>query len=68
MDELIKLVTQKTGLSPELARKAAETVLGFVKAKLPPAVASQIDSLIAGESPGGLGGLAGGLGDLLGKK
>ena len=35
MDELIKLVSQKTGLSAEMAKTAVETVVGFLKDKLP---------------------------------
>jgi nucleoid DNA-binding protein len=36
MDDLIKLVAEKTGISPEQAKTAVETVMGFVKEKLPP--------------------------------
>jgi len=68
MDELVKLVAEKTGLPPEGARTAVETVLGFLKARLPEPIASQIDGLVAGagsagplrDLPGGLGGLLGG--------
>jgi hypothetical protein len=56
MDELIKLVSDKTGLSAEASKQAVDTVLQFLKARLPGPIASQIDSLLAG------GGLAGGLG------
>lgn len=53
MQELIKMVSDKTGLSEDQARKAAETVLGYLKGKLPPAVASQLDSVASGGSSGG---------------
>jgi len=67
MDELVKLVAQKTEISHEQAKTAVETVLGFLKSKLPPAIAGQIDAVLAGGA-GGLGGVAQGLGGLLGKK
>lgn len=67
MDELINLVSQKTGLPPDKARAAVETVIGFIKDRLPPPIASQIDTLLAGggmpkdlaKSPGGILGQGG---------
>ena len=46
MDELIKQVVSKTGISEDQARTAVTTVLGFVKDKLPAPIASQIDNAI----------------------
>jgi hypothetical protein len=71
MEELVKLVAGKTGLSEGHARLAVETVVSFLKDKLPAPIAGQIDSVIGGG--GGLGGLdvgsiGGALGGLLGKK
>ncbi len=63
MDELINLVAQRTGLAPDQARTAVDTVLGFLKTRLPGPVASQLDSLVGGAS-GGPGGTSGGLGDI----
>ncbi len=63
MDELVKLVVQKTGISESQAKIAVETVIGFLKQKLPAPVASQIDGLL-----GGAGGVMKGLGGMLGKK
>jgi hypothetical protein len=69
MDELIKLVSEKTGLSEEMAKTAVDTVIGFLKQKLPAPIASQIDGLLGGASDAsGLGGMAQGLGSLLGKR
>lgn len=69
MDELVKLVSQKTGLSEDMAKTAVETVVNFLKDKLPAPIAGQIDSALSG---GGiadkLGGLAGGLGGMFGKQ
>jgi hypothetical protein len=64
MDELVKLVTQKTGISDDQARAAVETVLGFLKQKLPAPIAGQIDSLLAG---GSMPDLSKGVGGLFGK-
>jgi hypothetical protein len=63
MDELIKLVTQKTGISEAQAKTAVETVVTFLKQKLPAPLASQVDSALAGGMPN-----LGALGGLLGKK
>jgi hypothetical protein len=65
MEELINLVSQKTGLPQDKAKLAVDTVIGFLKKKLPPAIAGQLDTVLAGGSlPGditkSLGGLLGG--------
>jgi uncharacterized protein (DUF2267 family) len=67
MDELIKLVTKNAGISEAQAKKAVETVLGFLKDKLPAPVAGQVEAALKGDV-GGLGDLAGGLGGMFGKK
>ncbi|HET89396.1 MAG TPA: hypothetical protein ENN99_01445 [Chloroflexi bacterium] len=69
MDELIALVSQKTGLSEEMSKRAVEIVLEYLKKKLPAPIAGRIDDVLGGgEALGGLGNLAEGLGGLLGKK
>jgi len=69
MDELVKAVSERTGLSEAQARVAAETVISHLKSRLPAPVASQIDTFLAeGGSTGALSDLAGGLGGLMGKK
>ena len=64
MDELVDLVVKKTGISEEMARKAVETVLDFLKDKLPGPIAERLDDVLEGGSTGdllsGLGGLLGG--------
>ncbi len=68
MDELVNLVAQKTGLPPDQAKMAVETVLDFIKGKLPQPIAAQIDGLIGGSGSSGLPrDLPGGLGGLLGR-
>jgi hypothetical protein len=68
MQEIVKLVSEKTGLPEAQAKLAVETVVSFLKQKLPAPIASQLDGVIAGGGMPDLGSLAGGLGGLLGKK
>jgi hypothetical protein len=68
LDELVKLVSQKAGISPEQAKAAIQTVVDFLKSKAPAPLAGQIDGLLAGGTSPDLGKLAGGLGGLFGKK
>ena len=65
MDELIKQVVERTGISEQQARGAVETVLGFLKNRLPEPLSGQLDGLVGGAS-GAAGGLAGAAGDVLG--
>jgi hypothetical protein len=58
MDELINQVTQRAGISSDQAQKAVQTVVGFLKDRLPGPVAAQLDGVIGGQSAGGLGGQA----------
>ncbi len=53
MEQLIKLVTEKTGISADQAKGAIETVIGFIKDKIP-GIGGQIEGLMSGN----LGGLA----------
>jgi hypothetical protein len=72
MDELISRVAQQTGLSPEQA-KSAESVLAFLKTKLPAPIADNLNSILSGgaiatESGSGvLGSAAAQLGNMFGK-
>jgi hypothetical protein len=72
MDELVKLVATKVGISPDQAEKAVTTVLGFLKERLPEPIAGQLDNLVAGGSTGAggldLGVVEGALGGLFDKK
>jgi hypothetical protein len=64
MEELTKLVAQKTGLPEAKAKVAVETVLKFLKDKLPDPIAAQLDTILEGGQAadllGSLGGLLGG--------
>lgn len=65
MDQLVAVISEKTGLSPEMSRKAAETTLDFLKARLPAPIAGQVDAALAdgkldaGDVMKGLGGMFG---------
>ena len=48
-NELVKLVSSKTGLNEELATLAVDTVIGFLRQKLPPELSGQLDSLLSGQ-------------------
>ena len=73
MDELVALVQEKTGLGKAQAKQAVETVMDFLKDKLPGPIAAQLDNVLENEAMMGQAGdlldkgLAG-LGGLLGKK
>lgn len=46
MDELVKQVAQRTGISEDKAQEAVNTVVGFLKARLPEPIAGQVDSIL----------------------
>jgi hypothetical protein len=78
MDELIKQVSTRSGISESQARTAIETVVGFIKERLPSPIAGQVDNVLnsqAGAIGSGIdsvtdraGDLMGGLGGMFGKK
>lgn len=72
MDQIVKLVQEKTGIAEDQARMAVQTVVDFLKTKLPEPLAGQIDSLLGGGSGGGLmdqaQGMLGGMGGMFGGK
>jgi uncharacterized protein (DUF2267 family) len=62
MDELVKQVAQKTGITEDQARQAVTVVVNYLKEKLPAPIAAQVDGVLSGQ------GAAGALGGLFGKK
>jgi len=56
VDELVKTVTEKAGINPEQAQKAVNTVMEFIKNKIP-GVGDKLKELLAGG--GGEGGSEG---------
>lgn len=67
MDELVKTVSSKVGISEAQAKQAVDIVLGFLQDKLPAPVAGQLDAALQGDM-GGLDDLVDGLGGMFGKK
>jgi hypothetical protein len=65
MDELVNLVSQKVNIPPEQARVAVNTVLDFLKQKLPAPIAAQLDGVLT--NPGQMGDIARGLGGIFKK-
>lgn len=65
MDELINLVAQRTGLSPDDSRKAVDVVISTLKSKLPAPIAAHLDTLLAGGMSGGLESLEAEAGQML---
>lgn len=63
MDELIKKVTEKAGINPEQAKNAVNTVIEFIKTKMP-GIGDQIAGMISGGGGGGVGDV---LGNIRGK-
>ena len=70
MNELVQMVQQKTGLSPEMAQQVVQVVLEHIKGKLPEPMAAGLENLLAGgggssggsmldEAKGLMGGLMG---------
>ena len=59
MEELIRRVSERAGISEEQARSAVETVAEFLKERVPAPYSSYIDSFMSGGGGGGLGNIAG---------
>ena len=52
MDELINLVSQRTGIPADKAQMAVTTVMGFLKERLPGPLAAQVDGVVSGRAVG----------------
>lgn len=48
MDELVRLVSSRLGLSEEISRQAVELVLSQLKQHFPAPISGQIDKLLQG--------------------
>jgi hypothetical protein len=68
MEQLIKEITERTGISQEQAKQAVETVLTFLKGKLPAALGSQLDTVLSGDLSSIASQAQDALGGLFGKK
>lgn len=69
MEQITKMVAEKTGMNEAMARVAVDTVIGFLKERLPAPARGLVDTALAaqgaggaaGAVPAGLGGMLGGL-------
>jgi uncharacterized protein (DUF2267 family) len=74
MEELIRQVTERTGITDAQARTAIDTVMGYMRDKLPASMSGTIDGVLGGGAnvAGGVADTAqnvlGGLGGMFGKK
>ncbi len=48
MESLIKMVTEKAGISESQAKTAVEAVMSFLKDKMPGGIGSQVESFVKG--------------------
>jgi hypothetical protein len=46
VEEILKLVTEKSGLGADKLRSVVQTVLGFVRSKVPASMQSQFDTAV----------------------
>jgi hypothetical protein len=63
VDELIRMIQEKTGIDEAQARGAAQTAIDFIKQRLPEPMRGQIDGILGGGGAGtmpDLGGMLGG--------
>lgn len=67
MDEIVQLVAKKTGLPKETAKVAVETVINYLKKKLPKPIGAQIDGLLKGAKASDIESAVSGLTNLLGQ-
>ncbi|CAN5441352.1 hypothetical protein BH11BAC1_BH11BAC1_10380 [soil metagenome] len=65
MEALIKMVSEKTGITEAQATTAVNTVVTFLKDKMPAGIGSQVESFVKGGT-GSVGDIAGGLKDKIG--
>lgn len=59
MQQLIQQVSQRTGIPEDKARAAVDTVVGYLKERLPGPLASQLDNAVSGQSDEQGGGMMG---------
>ena len=71
MNDIVKMVAEKTGLSESMAKTAVDIVVSQLKDRLPDSIAGQVDNYLGDAGAGGkddlLGGLTDSIGGMLGK-
>jgi hypothetical protein len=67
MEELVKLIAGRANISPQQAETAVDTVLSFLRQRLPEPVYQQIEGALGGKGEGGFGEITRGVEGLLDK-
>jgi hypothetical protein len=67
MQQIVEQVAQRTGIPTDKAQTAVDTVVGYLKQKLPGPIASQLDNAVSGREGGDGGGIAGAAKGMFGK-
>jgi hypothetical protein len=65
-NELVQLVSSKTGLNEQAATAAVDAIIDVLKQKLPPELSGQIDALLSGQESAA--GILGAVEGFFGKK
>ncbi len=68
MDEIVRQISERTGIPADQARAAAEVAVNYLKAKLPAPVAAQIDTILSGITSDTINQAQQALGGLFGQK
>jgi len=69
MEEVVKLVSEKAGISEDKARVAVQVVAGVLKDRMPDTMAGHVDAYLKGDGDAGnISDMAGKLGGMFGKK
>ena len=68
MDEIVKVIQDRTGLDEDQSKELANAILDVVKNKLPENFRPVVDSLISGDQSGIEGAVGGLLGGIFGSK
>jgi hypothetical protein len=66
MDNIIKMIAEKAGISEAQAQTAITTLMGFLKDKMPGGIGAQVESFIKGGGAATGGDMMGGLKDKVG--
>lgn len=66
MDALVKMITEKTGISQQQATTAVQTVVSFLKEKMPAGLGNQVESFLQGGNAGSTGNTADAIKDKIG--
>lgn len=68
MDELVQTLSQKTGLPEDKAREAADTVVNYIKSKLPDSISGELDNVLSGQAGSSDSSITDRLSGMFGKK